>query len=105
MGFRPHIPGSHPCLRFHPHQSGVLSPPKVSSSPSMVHDHTFAATWRVVSWYNLPSFLSCLCLFPTPSPSPSTPIQPHLPAFHHLHSNSEVYLCNYTASMLRLASD
>src|SRR5258708_32289947 len=38
MGFCPHIPGSHPCLRFHPHQSGVLSPPKVSSSPSMVHD-------------------------------------------------------------------
>src|SRR5258708_13339266 len=48
MGFRPHIPGSHPCLRFHPHQSGVLSPPKVLSSPSMVHDHTFTATWRVV---------------------------------------------------------
>src|SRR5258707_2598523 len=54
MGFCPHIPGSCPCLRFHPHQSrvssppGVLSPPKVSSSPSMVHDHTFAAAWRVV---------------------------------------------------------
>src|SRR5258707_13033431 len=54
MGFHPHIPGSHPCPRFHPHQSrvlsppGGLSPPEVSSSPSMVHDHTFAATWRVV---------------------------------------------------------
>src|SRR5258706_585951 len=48
MGFCPHIPGSHPCLRFHPHQSRVLSPPEVSSSPSMVHDHTFAAAWRVV---------------------------------------------------------
>src|SRR5258708_4718784 len=48
MGFRPHIPGSCPCPRFHPHQSGVPSPPKVSSSPSVVHDHTFAATWRVV---------------------------------------------------------
>src|SRR5258708_40227979 len=48
MGFCPHIPGSHPCLRFHPHQSGVSSPPEVSSSPSMVHDHTFTAAWRVV---------------------------------------------------------
>src|SRR5260221_11036415 len=48
MGFRPHIPGSRPCLRFHPPQSGVSSPPKVSSSPSVVHDHTFAAAWRVV---------------------------------------------------------
>src|SRR5260370_31408877 len=48
MGFHPHIPGSCPCPRFHPHQSGVLSPPKVLSSPSMVHDHTFTATWRVV---------------------------------------------------------
>src|SRR5258708_29939195 len=48
MGFHPHIPGSCPCLRFCPHQSRVLSPPKVSSSPSMVHDHTFAAAWRVV---------------------------------------------------------
>src|SRR5258708_12236501 len=36
MGFHPHIPGSHPCLRFCPHQSRVSSPPKVSSSPSMV---------------------------------------------------------------------
>src|SRR5258708_20952994 len=48
MGFHPHIPGSCPCLRFCPHQSGVSSPPEVSSSPSMVHDHTFAAAWRVV---------------------------------------------------------
>src|SRR5258707_3405400 len=45
-----HIPGSHPCLRPCPHQSRVSSPPKVSSSPSMIcdHDHTFAAAWRVV---------------------------------------------------------
>src|SRR5260221_8263331 len=48
MGFHPHIPGSHPCLRFCPHQSRVSSPPKVSSSPSVVHDHTFTAAWRVV---------------------------------------------------------
>src|SRR5258707_6155577 len=41
MGFHPHIPGSHPCPSICPHQSGV------SSSSSMVHDHTFAANWRV----------------------------------------------------------
>src|SRR5258707_11953269 len=29
-------------------QHGVLSLSKVLSSPSMVHDHTFAATWGVV---------------------------------------------------------
>src|SRR5258705_4190802 len=27
-----------------------------------------------LSWYDLPSFLSCLCLSPTPSPSPSDSI-------------------------------
>src|SRR5258705_13546195 len=58
-----------------------------------------------VSWYDLPSFLSCLCLCPAPSPSPSDSIQPHLPAFHCLRSNSEAYLCNYATSMLRLALD
>ena len=58
-----------------------------------------------VSWYNLPSFLSCLCLSPAPSPSPSDPIQPCPPAFCCLRSNSEVYSCNYATSMLGLASD
>src|SRR5258707_3963817 len=42
MGFHPHIPG------FHPHQSRVSSPPEVPSSPSVVHDHTFAAAWGAV---------------------------------------------------------
>src|SRR5258707_2100876 len=37
-----------PCPRFCPHQSRVSSPPKVPSSPSVVHDHTFAAIWGVV---------------------------------------------------------
>src|SRR5258708_9128956 len=37
-----------PCLRFCPHQSRVSSPPKLPSSPSVVHDHTFAAIWGVV---------------------------------------------------------
>src|SRR5258708_7122023 len=67
---------------------------------------------HVMSWYNLPSFLSHLCLCPAPSPSPSNSIQPHLPAFRlclpasrHLCSNSEVYSCNYAMSALRLASD
>src|SRR5258708_19641057 len=43
-----HIPRPHPCLMPCPHQSRVLSPPKASSSPSMIHDHTFAAAWRDV---------------------------------------------------------
>src|SRR6266436_5559130 len=60
---------------------------------------------KTLSWYNLPSFLSHLCLSPAPSPSPSDSIQPHLPAFHCLHSNSEVYSCNYAMSALGLASD
>src|SRR5260370_14578613 len=60
---------------------------------------------RGVSWYDLPSFLSHLCLCPTPSPSPSDSIQPHPPAFHCLHSNSEVYSCNYAMSALGLALD
>src|SRR5260221_3127609 len=58
-----------------------------------------------LSWYDLPSFLSHLCLSPTPSPSPSDSIQPCPPAFHHLCSNSKVYSCNYATSMLRLALD
>src|SRR5258708_28718436 len=58
-----------------------------------------------MSWYDLPSFLSHLCLPPTPSPSPSDSIRPHLPAFHHLRSNSAVYSCNYAMSALGLASD
>src|SRR5260221_11798319 len=51
-----------------------------------------------MSWYNLLSFLSHLCLSPTPSPSPSNSICPHPPAFRHLCSNSEVYSCNYAMS-------
>src|SRR5258708_38215663 len=58
-----------------------------------------------LSWYDLPSFLSRLCLSPAPSPSPSDSIRPHPPAFCHLHSNSKVYSCNYAMSALRLASD
>src|SRR5260221_6782006 len=46
-----------------------------------------------------------LCLCPAPSPSPSDPIQPHPPAFCHLHSNSEAYSCNYAMSALGLALD
>src|SRR5260221_10982387 len=47
-----HIPLPLPCMcspGFHPHiqgfipTSGVLSPPEVLSSPSVVHDHTFIA--------------------------------------------------------------
>src|SRR5260221_5223804 len=54
----------------------------------------------------LPFLISfSLCLCPAPSPSPSESIQPHPPAFHCLHSNSEVYLCNYAMSMLGLALD
>src|SRR5258708_5815332 len=59
----------------------------------------------MVSWYDLPSFLSCLCLSPAPSLSPSNSIQPHLPAFCCLCSNSEVYSCNYAMSVLGLALD
>src|SRR5258708_38730219 len=59
----------------------------------------------LMSWYDLPSFLSHLCLSPTPSPSPSNSIRPHLPAFCHLCSNSEAYSCNYAMSVLRLALD
>src|SRR5260221_7114312 len=58
-----------------------------------------------VSWYDLLSFLSHLCLSPAPSLSPSDSIRPHLPAFHCLCSNSEVYLCNYAMSTLGLALD
>ena len=34
--------------RYFPPPIGKESAPEVSSSPSVVHDHTFAATWRVV---------------------------------------------------------
>ena len=60
---------------------------------------------KSLSWYDLPSFLSCLCLCPAPSLSPSDSIRPHLPAFHRLRSNSEVYSCNYATSVLGLALD
>src|SRR5258707_2346758 len=61
----------------------------------------------------LPSLVSFpLCLCPTPSLSPSDSIRPHLPAFcshlpafRHLHSNSEVYSCNHATSVLGLALD
>src|SRR5258708_16899642 len=53
-----------------------------------------------------------LCLYPAPSLSPSNSIQPclpafcsHLPAFHHLCSNSKVYSCNHATSTLRPALD
>src|SRR5258708_40379683 len=71
----------------------------------MIPHSLIAIDIAVMSWYNLPSFLSHLCLSPTPSPSPSNSIQPHPPAFCHLHSNSEVYSCNYATSALGLASD
>src|SRR6266446_7190115 len=66
---------------------------------------SLASPHYYLSWYDLPSFLSCLCLSPAPSLSPSDPIQPCLPAFCCLCSNSEVYLCNYAMSALGLASD
>ena len=59
----------------------------------------------LVSWYDLLSFLSHLCLSPAPSPSPSNSIHPRLPAFCCLCSNSKVYSCNYAMSTLGLASD
>src|SRR5258708_8065196 len=56
--------------------------------------------------HGMTSFLSFshLCLSPAPSPSPSNSIRPHPPAFCCLHSNSEVYSCNYATSTLELSS-
>ncbi len=71
--------------------------------PSHGFDTLLVVVDHVMVWP--PSFLSHLCLCPAPSPSPSDSIRPHPPAFCHLHSNSEVYSCNYATSALRLASD
>src|SRR5260221_4700339 len=80
----------------------VLTSSRVSAMKS---DGEWINDAPYLSWYDLLSFLSHLCLSPAPSPSPSDSICPCLPAFCRLRSNSEVYLCNYAMSMLGLASD
>src|SRR5258707_1203313 len=83
------------------HVSGQGGPPVFKIRGTLSHCHGTL----LLSWYNLLSFLSHLCLSPAPSPSPSDSICPHPPASRCLRSNSEVYLCNYATSALRLASD
>src|SRR5258705_10831359 len=75
----------------------------VDSNPHHIPLMTPACHGMTSLLSSLISFPLCLC--PAPSPSPSDSIQPHLPAFHHLRSNSEVYLCNHAMPALRPASD
>src|SRR5260221_2356621 len=103
------LPGPHSAFGLshppHPLPGETHHPTALKQTPSSIQLVHHLGAHHILSWYDLPSFLSCLCLSPAPSPSPSDSIQPCPPALRCLRSNSEVYSCNYAMSMLRLALD